>query len=114
MILVVDDDARIRDAAAGILSAQGHIVITAADGAEALEICEKRAEINLVVSDVVMPRLTGPDFVALAKQRRADLRVIYISGSLGDTPRAALGDHPLLAKPFTGSALVSAVAKALG
>ena len=113
MILVVDDDARVRDAVAGALSALGHQVITACDGKEALNICAHEPDIQLVVTDVMMPRLTGPDFVAQAQIQRPDLRVIYMSGSIGDTPRTALGDHPLLAKPFTAATLTQLVQQTL-
>ena len=113
MILIVDDDARIRDAAAGALSALGHQVISACDGHEALAICTRQPDIKLVVTDVIMPRLKGPDFVARVRATRPDLRVIYISGSIGDTPRTALGDHPLLAKPFTAATLTQLVQQTL-
>lgn len=113
MILIVDDDARVRDAAAGALSALGHKVIAACDGKEALDICVRRPDIKLVVTDVMMPRLKGPEFVAQARSQRPDLRVIYISGSIGDTPPAALGDCPLLAKPFTAATLAQLVRETL-
>ncbi len=114
MILIVDDDARIRDAAAGALSAGGHDVIAAADGAEALEICRTQPNIELVITDVVMPRLRGPEFVARATQFRPDLRIIYISGSIGDTPPDALGDYPFITKPFTARTLLAVAEEALG
>lgn len=113
MILIADDDPRIREAAAEALSAEGHCVLVAADGAEALEICHAQPEIRLVITDVVMPRLKGPEFVARATRFRPDLRVIYISGSIGDTPRDALGDHPFVAKPFTAATLAQVVGQAL-
>lgn len=113
MILIVDDDARIRDAAAGALSAQGHHIMTAADGEAALLLCQNEPRIRLVITDVMMPRLSGPDFVARARALRPELRIIYISGSIGDTPPEALGDHPFLAKPFTASRLLAATQAAL-
>ena len=113
MILIVDDDARIRDAAAGGLSALGHCVISACDGQEALDICTRQPDIKLIITDVIMPRLKGPDFVARLRATRPDMRVIYISGDIGDTPRAALGDDPLLTKPFTTASLAQLVGKAL-
>ena len=109
MILIVDDDARIRDAAAGALSALGHHVISACDGLEALDICTRQPDIKLVVTDVIMPRLTGPDFVVRLRAARPDMRVIYISGGIGDTPRAALAEDPLLTKPFTAASLAQLV-----
>ncbi|MFM7029392.1 MAG: response regulator [Chakrabartia sp.] len=113
MILIADDDPRIREAAAGALSAQGHCVLLAADGAEALEMCHAQPDIRLVITDVVMPRLKGPDFVAQVTRFRPDLRILYISGSIGDTPPSALGDYPFLAKPFTASKLTQMVGEAL-
>ena len=109
MILIVDDDARIRHAAADALSALGHQVVTACDGAEALDMCAGNSAIQLVVTDVMMPRLKGPDFIARALTTRPDIRVIYMSGSIGDTPPAALGRFPLLSKPFTAAQLTALV-----
>jgi two-component system, cell cycle sensor histidine kinase and response regulator CckA len=88
-------------------------VISACDGQEALDICTRQPDIKLIITDVIMPRLKGPDFVARLRATRPDMRVIYISGDIGDTPRAALGDDPLLTKPFTTASLAQLVGKAL-
>ncbi len=113
MILVVDDDARIRVATAGALSALGHRVVSASGGAEALDLCADRLEIRLVVTDVLMPGMRGPEFVARAREVRPDLRFIYISGDIGDTPPDAFGGWPLLPKPFTAASLSEVVGQAL-
>ena len=113
MILVADDDARIRVATAGALSSLGHQVVSASGGAEALDLCADRLEIRLVVTDVLMPGMRGPEFVARAREVRPDLRFIYISGDIGDTPPDAFGGWPLLPKPFTAASLSEVVGQAL-
>jgi len=113
MILVVDDDARIRTATAGALSAMGHKVLSACDGTEALTICSSRDDIQLVVTDVLMPGMRGPDFIARVHAERPELRVIYMSGDIGDTPPEAFGGWPLLPKPFTAASLSEVVGQAL-
>jgi len=113
MILVVGDDARIRTATAGALSAMGHEVLSACDGTEALTICSSRDDIQLVVTDVLMPGMRGPDFVARVHAERPELRVIYMSGDIGDTPPEAFGGWPLLPKPFTAASLSEVVGQAL-
>jgi DNA-binding NtrC family response regulator len=86
MILIVDDDARIRDAAAGALSAEGHDVIAAADGAEALEICRTQPNIELVITDVVMPRLRARNS-SHARPSSGPICASSISAAASATPR---------------------------
>jgi FixJ family two-component response regulator len=60
-----------------------------------------------------MPGMKGPDFVARAHETRPDLRVVYMSGDIGDTPPEAFGGWPLLPKPFTSASLSEVVGQAL-
>ena len=91
----------------------GHEVLSASDGTEALTICSSRNDIQLVVTDVLMPGMRGPDFVARVHAERPELRVIYMSGDIGDTPPEAFGGWPLLPKPFTAASLSEVVGQAL-
>jgi CheY-like chemotaxis protein len=115
-VLVVDDDPAVRTAAHRVLSTAGYHVTTAADGPQALALLADPATApDLILTDVVMPGLTGPAFAARAQALRPGTRVLYMSGyeRLGiptdDWP------HPdqLIAKPFSRAALLARVSHAL-
>jgi two-component system, cell cycle sensor histidine kinase and response regulator CckA len=116
-ILVVEDEEAVRRLVRAILERLGYTVIEAGDGEEALEIWAERARvIDLVVTDVLMPRLDGPAFVERANAIHPVDRVIYLSGYARD----ATSRHdelnptaPLLQKPFTSATLVRAVRRVL-
>lgn len=113
LVLVVDDDARIRRATSSALVSAGHDVIEAGDGAEALATFRANRAIALIITDVLMPVMNG---VAFADAVRADCPsqpILFMSGDLGEVPRAALGCSPLIAKPFTIATLEASIA-ALG
>jgi signal transduction histidine kinase/CheY-like chemotaxis protein len=111
-VLVVEDEEAVRAVIEQALEDQGYAVVTAANGAEGLELARSRLDrIDLVLTDVVMPRLTGPQLVAELRGLRHDLPVLFMSGY---ADRAAdLGDVPLLDKPFTLADLAAAVRGAL-
>jgi CheY-like chemotaxis protein len=71
-------------------------------------------EPDLLVIDFAMPGMNGAEFVKLARQRRPDLRVLFVSGFSDSKVLAdAVGDAPLLHKPFTATDLAAAVRSAL-
>ncbi len=111
VVLLVEDDDAVRRVAARALGEARYSVIEARDGAEALERArEQLHDLSLVVTDVVMPRLGGPELVASLRQLRPDLRVLYTSGYAGSArPERAR----YLAKPFTPADLRIAVRDAL-
>jgi CheY-like chemotaxis protein len=82
-LLVVDDDHAYRSLLSEILTLQGHLVHTAADGAEAYQIIQTE-EIDLVVSDIRMPRIDGVELHKLLRQdqRHRSLPFVYFSGYL--------------------------------
>jgi PAS domain S-box-containing protein len=115
-VLVVEDDDVMREVARRILSRDGYSVITAADATEALRICEDSAvDIDLILSDVVMPGLSGPDLVARLRTVRPDLRSIYMSGYPEDfVARRHPGDDvTVVRKPFTPGMLLRQIRRAL-
>jgi CheY-like chemotaxis protein len=114
MIFVVDDDARIRSTTAAALRDAGYQVQDFAYGGDALEALASAPSLQLIISDVQMPKMSGPKFVSLALTHRPDLKIHYMSGDIGTTPFEALAPWPLLAKPFTVAALVRAVSETLG
>jgi two-component system cell cycle sensor histidine kinase/response regulator CckA len=99
------------------LGERGYEVIAAAGGAEALEVLQRTGqEIALVVSDVVMPEMSGPEMARQARLLNGELPFIFISGQ----PREALAGYgdpaaygPLIEKPFTAHELAEAVRHAL-
>jgi CheY-like chemotaxis protein len=70
-------------------------------------------EFDLVISDVIMPEMTGPEMIREIKARRHDIAVLYVTGYVGEGESDDLIGHDLLRKPFTVSTLASAVALAL-
>ena len=113
-ILVVDDDADVRCIIAEDLREIGYSVAEADSGNAALAILERDGPCDLLVMDLVMPGLSGPDAARLARRRRPDLKVVFASG-YADMSRfaAALGNDVLLKKPFKLETLAEAVRAAL-
>jgi signal transduction histidine kinase/ActR/RegA family two-component response regulator len=114
-ILVVEDDARVLAATVDAVSELGHNAVACGNPleAEALvegRLAEGRGGFDLIMSDVLMPELTGPEMVAQLKQRWPELSVLFVTGYAGDASEdAAFGDHDVLRKPFTLSALDRAI-----
>jgi two-component system cell cycle sensor histidine kinase/response regulator CckA len=114
-VLVVEDDAAVRRVITQTLARAGLRVRAAIDGAQALELLELGPVPDLVVTDVRMPRVSGPELVREARGRWPGLRVLFVSGHTGDdTPEAvrAAGGR-LLGKPFTAEALLAAAEEVL-
>jgi two-component system cell cycle sensor histidine kinase/response regulator CckA len=112
-ILLVEDEDQIRDVAARGLRAQGYTVVTAANGAEAEAIARARfEEIDVLVTDIVLPLLGGRELAARLRADRPSLPVIFISGyTRGVVSDVELvGENTLfLSKPFTPSELARQV-----
>ena len=111
-ILLVEDDPRVRTATVGALEDLGYEPIACASGAEALALFESM-EFDLVISDVIMPEMTGPEMVRELKSRRGEIAVLFVTGYVGEGEGDDLVGYDLLRKPFTVSTLASAVASAL-
>jgi PAS domain S-box-containing protein len=112
-ILLTEDDEDVREVAREFLESGGYTVIEARDGAEALGLVEKhKGDIDLLITDMVMPRMTGQELAARLKERQPGLRMLYMSGY--SERAAAESMHPdpsvrLLAKPFSRNALLRAI-----
>lgn|SRR5215475_11061047 len=114
-ILLVDDDADVRRLARSLLTEEGFEVIEASNGAEALEVASAYSRpIDLLLTDMIMPRLNGLLLAERLLQERTGIRVLYMSGYVERS--IMLARHPeaiLLQKPFTRSALIAAARQAL-
>ena len=113
-ILFVDDEAIVRRSVAAMLHRQGFSVLVAHGGVEGLQrFAKHRDEIDLILSDIVMPHLDGFEMVKVIRRERPDLKVIFISGRRDTLPDWALGNCGFLAKPFTASELNAAITQCL-
>jgi len=114
-ILVVEDDPRVSRSTVSALEDLGYAPRACASGAEALDYIGKGDPIDLIVTDVMMPEMTGPELVRTLSVHRPDIAVLFVTGYVGEAGDAGdLSGHDILRKPFTVVALADAVAKALG
>ena len=111
-VLLVEDAEAVRELERRALEASGYRVLVARDGVEAIGIAvQQEGHIDLLVTDVVMPHLTGPQLAAELTLRWPSIRTLYVSGYSEQVPGAAAGDEAprLLKKPFIPGQLVDAV-----
>ena len=111
-ILVVEDEGSIRKLITTILQDQGYQVLSAGDGIEALQSLQMlRGKCDLIITDVIMPRMKSSAFVEGARAMRPEAHVLYMSGYAGDTLLAnGVGDDvPFLQKPFLPTTLLEKV-----
>jgi FixJ family two-component response regulator len=113
MIIVVDDDPRVRQATVKSLVVSGCAVQGFETGRLALDFIARCEIAALLITDVLMPEMSGPELASAVKRLKPALPIIFMSGDIGVTPLSAFKGHTLLAKPFTASALLSAVDAAL-
>ena len=111
-ILLVEDDPRVRTATVGALEDLGYEPVACSSGAEALALFDSM-DVDLVISDVIMPEMTGPEMIREMKSRRVDIAVLFVTGYVGEGESDDLIGYDLLRKPFTVSTLSTAVATAL-
>lgn len=116
-ILLVEDEERVRELAREILETRGFEVLEARHGAEALGLAERHAgPIHLLLADVVMPRMSGPEVARRLGELRPATKVAYISGYALEVVTAhgmSAAEVPLLQKPFTAGALLRKVREVL-
>jgi len=113
-ILIVDDDPTIQLIAGELLRAEGHAVVNAADGVEALKALVA-IPADLVVLDMLMPNMDGPSMVARARRARPDLPVLFMSGYAEEQLRKSIdiANVAFLPKPFSVSQLAEAARDAM-
>ncbi len=117
-VLLAEDEADVRELAREFLQAAGYTVIEARNGQEALKLAAERGEeIDLLVSDLVMPGMTGQQLAALLQQQDSSLRVIFMSGysehAAAEAAQAGSSVR-ILTKPFNRMALLRTIREVLG
>ena len=90
-LLIVDDELSVRELAADMLRSEGYIVLEASSGPEALEVCaEHQCRIDLLLTDLIMPGMTGRMLADILSARCAGLEVIFMSGYIDDSRTKAM------------------------
>ena len=115
-ILVVEDNAAVRDLVIGILVRQGYTVVGATNGEEALGLVQGQRDrhIDLVVTDIVMPKMDGVTLADRLKNTQGNMRILFMSGYPTTVPQGILEkDFNFLAKPFKPNDLAQRVRELL-
>jgi CheY-like chemotaxis protein len=113
-VLVAEDDAAVRQVVVRLLSRAGYTVLSAADGSEALELVASHT-IDVLVSDVVMPTMSGPELAREVLARYPRVGVVLVSGYTHASPELAQlmkRGAQFVGKPFAAADLVEAVERA--
>ena len=112
-ILLVEDEAGVRQLVHRVLTQCGYTVLEAVDGDDALLVSDGYAgSIDLMLTDIVMPKMSGPIAVERVRARRPAIKVLYMSG-YASSQLVIDASTSFLAKPLTPSALARAVRAAL-
>lgn len=112
VVLLVEDEAMVRESARRLLGQRGYRVLVAADADEALAVASAAERVDLLLTDVVMPGRSGKELAAILAERRPALRVLYMSGYSQDViaHQGVLEEGvALVEKPFVADALLAAV-----
>lgn len=113
-VLFADDEPLLRELGETILTQAGYKVITAPDsGALKSLLTEYSGAIDLLLTDVNMPGITGPELARLVRELRPNIRVLYMSGWAADEIKNLDRDAVFLQKPFSPSELTAKVAEVI-
>jgi two-component system cell cycle sensor histidine kinase/response regulator CckA len=115
-ILLVEDEEGLRALNARGLTSRGYTVLEAGNGLEAIEIFDRQGDVDLVVSDVVMPEMDGPTLLKALRARKPNVKIIFVSGYAEEAFAKNLPSqeqYAFLAKPFTLKQLVAEVKKTM-
>ncbi len=116
-ILLVEDEAAFRDLLLGGLQSNGYTVLVGNNGVDALQVAEQHpGPISLLVTDVIMPQMSGPELAKRLKEMRPEIQVLYMSGytddKLGDISEPD-SELALMQKPFYTSELITKIRELL-
>jgi two-component system cell cycle sensor histidine kinase/response regulator CckA len=115
-VLLVEDEPMVRSVAERALTRHGYTVITADNGEDALAVLEREEQIDLLISDVVMPGMDGPTMVREARKSRPELKILFMSGYAEEQLRKSIDIENVnfLPKPFSVTELAEAARRAAG
>ena len=114
VVLVVEDETPVKSLLRRVLQAGGYSVLEAGSGRDALDLGSRHlGRLDLLLTDVVMPGMSGTELADHLGRERPELRVLYTSGYTDDAVLGAVAASPFLAKPFTPDALLRAVREVL-
>ena len=115
-ILVVDDEGFLVDIIFEILDSHGYSVLTATSGEEALEVARKSDVIDLILTDLIMKPMNGPELTVKLKELNPNVKVLYMSGYAKDYIRENLGlqNVAFLEKPISAEDLLEKIPELLG
>ena len=115
VILLAEDDATVQKFAGKVLTTDGFTVLSASDGKAALEASRNYPGIiDLLLSDVEMPRMGGLELCRNIRKERAGIRVLLMSGDALGREQVSMIGLPFLQKPFTPTALRDSIEKLFG
>jgi two-component system, cell cycle sensor histidine kinase and response regulator CckA len=115
-ILLVEDDDGVRELLADILEAEGHVVVASALPSDALRLADQHQRFDLLISDVIMPGMSGRELAHLLLERSRVARVLFVSGYAGEALARQGGlerGERFLSKPFNRRTLLDTVRQAL-
>jgi CheY-like chemotaxis protein len=116
-ILLVEDEAVVRDLVCEILRESGYVVLSANSGADAMETTAEHIKpIDLLITDVVMPEMSGPELANILRRARGEMRVLYMSGYTDDAVLVRQGlpeNSAFIRKPYTPQQFLQKVRETL-
>lgn len=113
MILLVDDDSAVREVTSSILRDLGYDVVEAGSGAAALELLERRVDLDLMLIDFAMPGMNGAEVARLARTAKPRLPVLFVTGYADRAALVGVNDTQIIGKPFLGDELAAKIKSAL-
>ncbi len=112
VVLLVEDEGAVRRPTAYALRQFGYEVLEASTAGEALLIAEQVEHIDVILSDMVMPRMSGAELVERLHLRRPELKVVFMSGYASEE-LDQVPEHPFVAKPFKPKSLAQVLREVL-
>jgi PAS domain S-box-containing protein len=113
VVLVVDDDAHVREITSAMLHELGYLVVEASSGPAALHVLDTGVEIDLMLMDFAMPGMNGVDAARLARSRRPDLPILFVTGYADTAVLLEASEDEIVQKPFGEHELAAKVSRLL-
>jgi CheY-like chemotaxis protein len=114
VILIAEDEVMVRNLVRHLMEAEGHEILAAADGYEALELSRKyEGTIDMLITDVKMPHMDGLELIEKLLKERPNMRVLVMSGHMSEELRGQQAGLPFVRKPFLPGAFRTKVREIL-